>query len=248
MNNQGQKKASWAVAWIPNGITCLSLMCGFAAIILSVNPASGVLDGMSALEFCWILIGAAAVFDFLDGFAARMLHAVSSIGKELDSLCDMVSFGIAPAVMLYRTIETCQPGWHQWVAWLAVMIAVCGALRLAKFNVDTRQTSSFIGLPIPANAIFWIGFMAFISGATVMPDYVAALIIVVVSLLMVSEIPMFSFKIKGPFCFDIVNASRLIVIISALLFVVFMGVEGFMWTIVVYLLLCFAALLFPGRR
>lgn len=236
--NAENRTCSRAVAWIPNGVTSLSLICGFVAIVLSCDLASAGAWGLTRLELCWLLVGAAAVFDFLDGMAARLLHATSSIGKELDSLCDLVSFGVTPAVMLHFTIVAYCPGWSEWVSWLPVIIAVCGALRLAKFNVDTRQSSSFIGLPIPANAIFWIGFMALLSRGGIGSELVGAAVIVAVPLLMVSELPMFSFKLKGSVRPDMLNASRVALIISAILLVIFMGVEGLMWTIVVYGALC----------
>ncbi len=221
MSGDRGNKAGRMVAWIPNGVTSLSLVCGFVAIVLSGDLMSPGAFGLSRLELCWILIGSAA-------------HATSAIGKELDSLCDLVSFGVAPAVMLYHVIRVFRPEWGEWIAWMSVMIAVCGALRLAKFNVDTRQTSSFIGLPIPANAIFWIGYMAFLASSDLAGELLSVAVIAVVSLLMVSELPMFSFKIKGGFKMDMPNISRIALIISAILLVIFWGVEGFMWTIAVY--------------
>ena len=243
------KKAKGAVSWIPNGVTSLSLVCGFIAIVLSGNLAEEGFCGFSRLEVCWMLVGAAAVFDFLDGMVARLLHATSAIGKELDSLCDLVSFGVTPAVLLYNTLRMCHGELDAWVAWLSVLIAVCGALRLAKFNVDTRQTSSFIGLPIPANAIFWIGFMAYVNDGGSLSILGLSATIVCVSLLMVSELPMFSFKIKGPFKVDMLNVSRVLLIILTLLLVIILGVEGLMWVIGVYVLLSVVdAVMHMGRR
>lgn len=95
---------------------------------------------------------------FCDGFAARLLHAYSSLGKELDSLCDLVSFGVGPSLLIFNCMT--ETSATPWLAWMVFLIPVCGALRLARFNVDDRQTTSFIGLPIPANAIFWIGYSA----------------------------------------------------------------------------------------
>lgn len=240
MGFHDEKRASRAVAWIPNGVTSLSLICGLVAIIVSSDLSAEGFAGFTRLELCWLLVGAAAVFDFLDGLAARVLHATSATGKELDSLCDLVSFGVTPAVLLYHTAGVYCQEWGAWVSWLSVMIAVCGALRLAKFNVDTRQTSSFIGLPIPANAIFWIGFMSMLSRGVAMPEYVAAAVIVVMSLLMVSELPMFSFKFKGGVKADMLNICRGLLIISAIILVVFSGVTGLMWTIIVYVALSMA--------
>lgn len=237
MSVENVKKARGVVAWIPNGVTSLSLICGFTAIVLSADLSGEGIGGLNRPELCWLLVGLAAVFDFLDGMVARLLHATSAIGKELDSLCDLVSFGVTPAVLLYHTLRMCRPEWGEWVPWLSVVIAVCGALRLAKFNVDSRQTSSFIGMPIPANAIFWIGFMAYIVGGGSIAAVPTCAVIVCVSLLMVTELPMFSFKLKGSFKLDLLNVSRVLLIISALLFVIILGVAGLMWTIGVYVLL-----------
>lgn len=142
---------------IPNSITCLNITAGSIAIIFALQGNSEIY-GMAAYNWAYIFIGIAAVMDFLDGFAARLLHAYSELGKELDSLCDAVSFGVAPAMVLFSTLE--RLGSCEWLRWGALLIPVFGVLRLAKFNIDTRQTTSFIGLPIPANAIFWIGYTA----------------------------------------------------------------------------------------
>ncbi len=134
-------------AQIPNSITCLNLISGCIAIVMAFKGCYG---------WASIAIAAAAVFDFLDGAMARLMKAYSAVGKELDSLSDLVSFGVAPAAMVYNILP-------EEYSWIAISIPVCGALRLARFNVDTRQTTSFIGLPIPANAIFWIGAVSWME-------------------------------------------------------------------------------------
>lgn len=189
--------------------------------------------GLSALQWAFVCIGAAAAFDFWDGMSARLLHAYSPIGKELDSLSDLVSFGLAPAFLVMNTML--RAGSPLWVSAFALLIAVMGALRLAKFNVDTRQTTSFIGLPIPANAIFWVGALAWITDHAYPGDAVMAVLIAVVSLLMVSEIKMFSLKfanlsLRG-------NVRRYVIMAATVLFVITDGVSGFAWTIVLYILI-----------
>jgi len=144
--------------WVPNAITAMNLMCGSLSVFFAV-------DGQ--LGWASVFIFAAAVFDFLDGFSARLLKAYSVIGKELDSLADMVSFGLAPAAIVFTMIELTlfgknQPiqdieaNFSQWVLlFSSLVIPVAGAFRLAKFNTDDRQSEQFLGMPIPANAIFF---------------------------------------------------------------------------------------------
>ena len=179
--------------------------------------------------------------DFLDGFAARLLHAYSDMGKELDSLCDCVSFGVAPAMILFSTLE--QYGNPQWISWAALIIPVFGALRLAKFNIDTRQTSSFIGLPIPANAIFWIGYTALChqKAGSLCEWWFVLPVLLLESWLMLSPLPLFSLKFKtwgwkG-------NGFRWVLIAAAVVLVAFAGVPGLMWLIITYLILGLFALI-----
>ena len=149
---------------IPNAITCMNLLCGSVACIMALRYKEEVWWGIKAYEAAFIMIALAAVFDFFDGFVARLLHVVSAIGKELDSLCDCVSFGLAPALLVYAAMNHSHP--ESMLCYAALLIPVLGAVRLANFNVDTRQTTSFIGMPIPANAIFWIGFISWYANNT----------------------------------------------------------------------------------
>lgn len=184
-------------------------------------------------QWAWLLIAAAAVFDFCDGLSARVLQAYSPMGKELDSLSDLVSFGLAPAFLVMNAYV--EAGASMWLSLVGLLIGVCGALRLAKFNVDTRQTTSFVGLPIPANAIFWIGVLGWIRVHGWPGDVVMTLIVVAFSLLMVSELKMFSLKVKS---LDFKsNVRRYTVVLAGLLFVITEGVAGLAWTIVLYILI-----------
>ncbi len=194
------------------------------------------MGGLEMAYWVYIFIGAAALFDFCDGAAARLLKAYSLIGKELDSLSDLVSFGIAPAMLVMNTMLAAGNGW---LSYFALFIPVMGALRLAKFNVDDRQTTSFIGLPIPANAIFWTGAVAWMNEHVVPTPWITLILVAAVSLLMVSEIPMFSLKFKNFAWRE--NVRRYAVIIAAILFVIFEGIPGLAWSIIFYLVISIPA-------
>lgn len=203
------------------------------AIYLAFN-ASATIFGLSGLQLSWVFIGLAALFDFCDGAAARLLKAYSDLGKELDSLSDLVSFGVAPAMILLNTL-TLTGGWSAW--YLSVLlIPVFGALRLARFNIDTTGgTASFRGMPIPANALFWVGVSGFIIDHGTAQPWVMALIIVAFSGLMISRMKMFSLKFHN---FDWrENFRRYVIILAAILFVLSQGVAGLAWTILLYLLI-----------
>lgn len=221
------------VSQIPNTITCLNLLSGCLAIWCTFLPNTYI-NGLMPYQWTALFIGCAALFDFCDGAAARALKAYSNIGKELDSLADLVSFGVAPAMLIGNMMLA--NGAPVAVAAIAPLIAVLGGVRLAKFNCDTRQTTSFIGLPIPANAIFWIGFTAWCMNHGYPGNIATPIIVLAVSLLMVSELPMFSLKFKNMNFTE--NIRRYTILAGALLFVIFYGLEGLMWTILLYLLMC----------
>lgn len=217
--------------YIPNTITCLNLLCGSLAIVLAFH------DGMAfgplgARQWAWVLIGAAAVFDFCDGLSARALGAYSSMGRArlAQRPCQLRTRSRFLVMNAYVAA-----GASMWLSLVALMIGLCGALRLAKFNVDTRQTTSFIGLPIPANAIFWIGVLGWIESHGWPGDVVMTVIVVVFSLLMVSELKMFSLKVKSLGFKS--NVRRYTVLLAGMLFVVTEGVAGLAWTIVLYILI-----------
>ena len=175
--------------FIPNTLTCLNLSMGCVATVFAFG---------GNYEWALLCIIGSAVFDFFDGMAARLLQAHSPIGKDLDSLADDVSFGVAPSAILYSLLEEMCLFDLPWLPYAAFLISVFSALRLAKFNNDTRQTTSFIGLPVPANALFWaslvVGFHD--SLCTWHPLLLVALMLCFCYLL-VSELPMFSLKFKS---------------------------------------------------
>lgn len=220
---------------IPNILTLANLFSGCIAIsmVFQTNFKAVVI---------WVAI--AALFDFLDGMAARVLKAYSPLGKELDSLADVVSFGVAPASAVFILLRdySLLPGYleslHLLVPYLAFLIPVFSAYRLAKFNIDERQTTSFRGLNAPANGLFWISYCYGITGIASENEslfYLTVGLIVLMSLLMISEIPMFSLKIKKITLKG--NERQIILIILMILLVVFLGISGVAWGIVAYILL-----------
>lgn len=191
---------------IPNLITCLNATSGMAGVLFAFNgqlfPAA-------------VCVLAAMVFDFFDGFAARLLNVRSDMGKELDSLADAVSFGVMPAVLAYCLIRdvalirsftslyVMRPWFENLVAYSPLIIPAFSIYRLAKFNLDARQTHSFIGMPTPANALFWVSLVfcyrferEFFFDVWGFPALLA-LCVLVFSLLLVSGFPMFSLKLSS---------------------------------------------------
>lgn len=216
---------------IPNALTCMNLFSGCIACVMAFH---------ANFEMAMLFIVIGAVFDFFDGLAARLLHAYSNIGKDLDSLADDVSFGVAPALIVFSLFKEINYPDHlsflaNWLPYAAFLIAVFSALRLAKFNNDTRQTTSFIGLPVPANALFWASLVA---GCKPIASYHPLLTLALVCLfswLLVSEIPMFSLKFKNLSWKDN-KIAFIFVIISAILLIT-LKIAGFAAVIVWYILL-----------
>ena len=218
---------------IPNAITSLNLLCGALACVAAFSALDPVLTigGSHVLvgyEVAFLLIALAAVADFFDGFVARLIGAVSGIGKELDSLSDLVSFGLAPAMVLYNLMRAARP--DSLLCFAAMIIPVFGALRLAKFNVDTTQSTTFRGLPIPSNAIFWIGFTSWYATHHSVSQWV-----VVVSLLMVCNLRMFSLKLHSLRLKD--SYRQWLLAAAFVAFVAIDGLSGLAWAIAFYVLL-----------
>ena len=204
---------------IPNALTCCNLLSGCIATSFAYN-------GDIKIAFLFIILG--AVFDFFDGMVARLLHVSSPIGKELDSLADNITFGVAPSMMVFYELGqlNCPVIFYpikNVLPYTAFLIAALSALRLAKFNIDERQSMAFIGLPTPANALFWGGLFMLQSKYQDTPAFyvVILLLVLLTSYLLISEIPMFSLKIKSKnwkdnkFClFFVVTAALLLFILS----------------------------------
>ena len=231
--------------FIPNPITCFNLASGCFATIMA-------LEGDLKWAAGFILLG--AVFDFFDGLLARVLKAFSSIGKELDSLADMVTFGVAPGMIIYNLQQKALFGeilplkelngewWQIVLLFSSFLVPVFSGIRLAKFNIDQRQTNSFIGMPTPSNAMFWaaIGTLSEISGSNAFANVISnsmilALITFGMSLLLVAEFPMFSlkfkhFKFKG-------NQLRFLLIALSIGFIFYFGIAGIPLAILSYIVL-----------
>lgn len=180
----------------PNVLTCCNLICGCIA-------TGTAFYGNYQWAALFILLG--AVFDFFDGMAARALGISSPIGKELDSLADVITFGLAPSTIIFHLFHQVQyPEWLlpvcKFLPYTAFLMAAFSALRLAKFNTDTRQTTEFIGLPTPANALFWsslvLGQYAFLVSGKFNAVFLF-LFMLLFCLLLVSEVPMLALKFKN---------------------------------------------------
>ncbi len=226
--------ANFITRQIPNTITCCNLVSGCIAV-------SYAFEGLYAAAFLFIVIG--AVFDFFDGMSARLLGVSSPIGKELDSLADCITFGLAPSAIIYTFLST-QP-WLElvpvvgrYVPYTAFVLAAFSALRLAKFNLDERQTTSFIGMPTPANALFWasliVGSEGWLSSSPLTVAAVVAMVFVC-SWLLVAEIPMFALKFKtwgwrG-------NELKYVFVITSAILLIILRLSGFAAVVAWYVLL-----------
>ncbi|MCC5919648.1 MAG: CDP-diacylglycerol--serine O-phosphatidyltransferase [Cyclobacteriaceae bacterium] len=214
--------------YIPNFLTSCNLFTGCLAVVF-------VFEGRADLAPLMVLI--AAGFDFLDGFAARLLKVSSPEGKELDSLADVVSFGFLPAVVMYDLIGAQAP--EGILKYAAFVIAVFSALRLAKFNVDEGQEDRFIGLPTPANAIFIVGLALFSqlhpSLGVVLESNNLVVITFVFSVLLVAPLPLIALKFKSMAFGD--NLFRYILLLGSVLILLIFQAKGLSLIVLFYLLL-----------
>ena len=222
---------------IPNLITCLNVTSGTLAIFMVVY---------GDLFMAALLVLLAMIFDFFDGFVARLLHVKSELGKELDSLADVVSFGVVPALLAHMLIRgTLGEGADYslcayFCLYIPVIIPAFSAYRLAKFNLDTRQSYSFIGMPTPANALFWVSL---VLTAHFLPDFYASIwgfqwllvcCVVLFSILLVVELPMFSLKVTD-FSWR-TNWNRYLYFVVLLLLVLLLQLRVISFVIPLYLL------------
>ena len=214
---------------IPNTVTCLNLISGCIATYYAF-----LADYRMALLF--IVIG--AVFDFFDGMTARLLHVSSPIGKELDSLADDITFGFAPSAIVFSFLSSQLANSQHPIAFFAFIMAAFSALRLAKFNLDERQALGFIGLPTPANALFWGALILGLGDHIATLPYAVYFIlagVLISSWLLVSEIPMFALKFKtwgwkG-------NEVKYIFLLTCIPLLLFLGISGLAACIAWYVIL-----------
>lgn len=217
---------------IPNSITLLNLFSGFCAILLASMGHT--------VAAVWMM-GAAILFDFCDGLAARALHVKSELGKQLDSLSDLVSFGVAPAFVLYQAFlrngdfsaEICG---IPVIPLLACAFFPCmGAVRLGRFNLDDRQTENFRGMPIPLAAFTLISICSF--PAFPHTGIVYLLAVVLLSLLMLSDMPLFSLKFKNLRFRE--NWYRYTLVVAGLLLFILLHLPSILPIVCLYLILSF---------
>lgn len=220
------------VKHIPNTITCLNLLSGALGVICTFHGEMG-------LAFSLMLL--AAFYDFCDGLTARLLNAYSPIGKELDSLSDMISFGLLPSVMLVCTME--MHGSSLYASFLPLFLAVMSGLRLAKFNVDERQTTDFLGVATPTAAIICGSLCYYIWCCTdsILVSWAGKIwflpvVALVLGLLLVSEIPMFGMKVaKGH---KLLDTKRIVFLVLALVAIALTAVFRLNWSLAVLLVFC----------
>ncbi len=201
---------------IPNMLTLSNLLCGSLAVITTLRTGD--------YKFAFMLVILAAVFDFFDGFVARLLKQCSPLGLQLDSLADMVSFGLAPSLIMMTLFERSEklcsaPLWCEWGHFIPLIIVALSALRLAKFNIDETQCSEFVGLPTPACALFCVSIgLLYAEGFALSGELIAG-ISVLLALLLISPIKMFALKFKGAgwkgneirYCFVLVATALVVV-------------------------------------
>lgn len=226
--------ANVIIRQIPNAITCCNLVCGCVA----VEAAFG-----GDYQGAFLSVVAGAVFDFFDGMSARLLKVSSPMGKELDSLADVVTFGVAPSAMLFSLFrQAACPGFMEVLRgvmpYTAFLMAAFSALRLAKFNLDVRQASSFIGVPTPANTLFWASLVAGYHESLASGKSGVCILFVLLSLscfLLVAEIPMFSLKFENLSLRE--NKVRFAFILTCIPMAAFLGIGCFAAIVAWYVVL-----------
>jgi CDP-diacylglycerol--serine O-phosphatidyltransferase len=234
----------------PNFLTCCNLLCGSLGILSILSTGTGNTEFMRGIEpayFVW----ASCIFDFFDGFAARWLKVSSPIGKELDSLAEVISFGLLPAFFMFKYIEKGISMSNEdsltYLPYVCVLIVVCSALRLAIFNVDETQQDSFKGLPTPANALFITGLPFLSPLFSFVGNYWGLTIITLVfSLLLVSRFELFALKFKNFKWAD--NQLRFTFLLLTVLLLAVFQFAALPMIILLYILLSLGAQVFAKQK
>lgn len=232
-------------AVIPNILTCCNLISGCIATMFAFQQSY-------KMALLWIIIG--AVFDFFDGMSARALHVSCDIGKELDSLADDITFGFAPSAMIYSLLTQMDfPDYllfaQSWLPFVAFIMAAFSGIRLAKFNLDTRQALTFIGLPTPANALFWASLIAsFGTDMVTMSDLVPVILaaVIVFSWSLIAEIPLFALKFKNYSWAD--NKTKYVFLGGCVILLIAFGTLGIALSIAWYIVLALFLLILSPRK
>ncbi len=232
---------------IPSVLTCLGLLAGCISIVYSSKDM---------ITYAGYFIIAAAVFDFLDGLLARILNSVSEFGIQLDSLTDIVSFGVAPSMILYGLIirslveiapdsgfNLASPAFSKLlIMYMAFLVAVFSALRLARFNIDPAQKNEFKGLPVPASGLLIasIGIVSEVSKNLPFQDIILNLyfllgLIIIICFLLVSNIPMFSLKFRNASFRD--NSIRYIFLVVSAVIIILFKIPGIAPVVILYILI-----------
>jgi CDP-diacylglycerol--serine O-phosphatidyltransferase len=218
---------------IPNILTLCNLTCGCVGIVYAFQ---------GDIQTGGIMIWIGALFDFFDGFAARMLKQFSTIGKDLDSLADLITFCFLPGTIIYVIIN--QNSSNPFIPFLGYLLVIFGALRLAKFNNDTRQADTFYGLPVPASAIFVSAFPFVVSGtfqtfhSVLSNPYIMVGVAVLLSILMVSDIRLMSLKFKD-FSFK-ANWQRFLLLLIAIVLILLFKIMALPLVILLYVVFSLA--------
>lgn len=221
---------------LPNAVTCLNLFSGCLALTQIFSP-----DGNLVYASYFVVL--AAVFDFFDGLLARALHVSSPIGKDLDSLADMVSFGVVPGAIIYKLLQGALTNAEvpAYLAYAGFIITIFSALRLAKFNNDTRQSDSFIGLPTPACTLVVVSLPLILQHdsfgltSTILNPWLLLALAILLSGLLVAELPLFALKFKNLRWQD--NSVRFIFLLLSLGLLIGLGVAAIPLIILLYVLL-----------
>ena len=211
---------------IPNIFTTLNLVSGFLGITFFLS------DFTSLIPYCIYL---SLIFDYLDGLTARKLNLISNFGKQLDSLADLVSFGVLPSLVIFDWLSNNST--YNMLEYISVLILVASAFRLAKFNISQSSSNDFIGLPTPANALFFVSIFYSSKYATFLNDKILVGLVIIFSLLMISNIRFISMKFIDYSLAE--NINKYIIILVSLLCFLLLGTDGFPFIILFYILYSF---------